>query len=155
MKKILVVIYVIFIGFVAGYSVFATKTFDGAVKHSYRKGMEYPVKLARLKELGWHFQSGPGKVVTGIPVELMLAITDNNGKPVQNMSVTFEVSRPAGPDCLRPMNAQEHEAGRYMAEMTIPQYGHWQIIANIHFNKEEFNHTFRIYAEKGESDNEA
>lgn len=155
MKIILYITYTLFFSFVIGYWVFASKTFDGAVKHSYTEGLEYPRKLARLKELGWRFETGTGKVSTGVPVELALGIRDKNGRPVSGLAVTMEVSRPASIEALEPATARELTAGRYVAPVIIPAYGHWQVVSRIQYQQENFTHTFRIYAEKGGKENGA
>jgi len=154
-KKILYTIYTLFFSFVIGYSVFAAKTFDGAVKHSYEKGMEYPRKVARLKELGWQFEGGGERMVSGTPVDLTLAVVDREGRPVSGLDVVMEVSRPATPEALAPLAAREKEPGHYVADVTLPAYGHWQVVTRIHSQQEDFTHTFKIYAEKGEKENGA
>jgi hypothetical protein len=69
-------IYGIFLSFVIGYAVFATKTFDGAIEHSYEKGMAYPLKLAQMQELNWLFQAGEHQFKTGEKTLLDLGIRD-------------------------------------------------------------------------------
>ena len=155
MKKILYVIYTLFFSFVIGYSVFAAKTFDGAVKHSYEKGLEYPHKIARLKELGWHFQGSGDKLVSGSPAALILAVVDDKGHPVTGLEVRMEVSRPASREALEPLQAREKEPGHYVADVTLPAYGHWQVVSRIESQQDDFTHTFRIYAQKGAKENGA
>ncbi len=125
------------------------------MKHSYEKGLEYPHKLARLKELGWHFKGGYGKLTSGSPVDLALDVVDNNGVPVSGLQVIMEISRPASAEALKPATAAEKKAGRYVADVTFPAFGHWQVVSHIHYQQEDFTHTFRIYAEKGEKGNGA
>ena len=99
--------------FVISYGVFATVTFDGAIEHSYEKGMAYPQKLAKLQELNWQFQPGGHQFRTGEKALLELWIKDRNKNPVHDASVQFEVNRPASRERMPMQTAKEMEPGHY------------------------------------------
>lgn len=153
MKKILWTTYILFFLFVIYYGGVASRTFDGAVDKPYDKGMAYPAKTARLKELGWRFQVDAGRVTAGRPGDFTLTITGKNNAPVQGARVTLEISRPAGPETLLPVQAAETQAGRYVANFTVPELGHWLLTVRINRMEDEFDYEYKIYAASGEKNN--
>ena len=149
MKKILYCVYGVFFTFIIWHVMYAADGFDGAVKNSFDKGMDYPVKIAKMKELGLVFEGSPKQVVVGQPVDLVLDITEHAHKPVSGAKVSMEVTRPASLDSAAESTpAMEAGAGKYQMNCTIPNYGHWLVTAIITIDDEEFIHEFRIYAEK-------
>jgi len=150
-RTTLFIVYGIFLSFVVGYAVFASVTFDGAITHSYEKGMEYPQKIARLKTLGWQFKLGKDQFQSKKPESLDLWLTTGNGKPVAGAKVSMEVTRPASPDTLPEIPAKEVEKGHYKGVVTLPEYGHWLVRVWIDHLGEQIEYEFRIYANEGES----
>lgn len=148
MKQVLFLIYGIFLTFVIGYSIFASVTFDGAIKGSYEKGQQYPQELARLHRLGWQFISGQEELQAGKTGPLDLLIVDRNGSPLTGASVTMEISRPAGPQTLPAQNAAEQQSGHYTATVNLPGYGHWLVNAQITMDGQPVGHEFRIFAKE-------
>lgn len=149
MKATLFCIYGIFLLFVVSYGVFATVTFDGAIEHSYEKGMAYPQKLAYLRKLNWRFQPGQHQFRTGEKAFLELWIRDKNNDPVHNASVEFEVNRPAGRETLPTQTAREVEPGHYVTPVQVHRFGHWLVKAVVVHGQVQVEHEFRIYITKG------
>jgi nitrogen fixation protein FixH len=149
LKAALFFIYGIFLIFVIGYSVYATVTFDGAIEHSYEKGMAYPQKIATLQELNWRFQPGGHQFRTGEKSLLEIWITDKNNEPVHSATVRFEVNRPAGPEAMPIQTAREMEPGRYVSSVQLPQFGHWRVRAIVVRDQVQVEHEFQIYVNKG------
>lgn len=149
MKVTLFCIYGIFLSFVIGYAVFATVTFDGAIEHSYEKGMAYPQKLAQLQELDWRFQPGEHQFKIGEKALLELWILDKNNHPVHDASVQFEVNRPASQETMPTQMAKEMEPGHYVTPIQVPQFGHWLVKAVVVHDQIQVEHEFRIYVNKG------
>jgi nitrogen fixation protein FixH len=149
LKVTLFIIYGIFLCFVVGYAVFATATFDGAIEHSYEKGMAYPQKLAKLQELNWRFQPGEHRFRTGEKALLELWIRDKNNNPVHDASVQFEVNRPASQETMPKQSANEMEPGHYVTSIQVPQFGHWLVKAIVVQDQVQVEHEFRIYVKKG------
>ena len=148
MKKLLIIIYGIFLAFVIGYSVFASMTFDGAIKGSYEKGVKYPQELIRLKKLGWRFTPSPVEFQAGKTGLLDLFVLNGNGAPLTGATVVMVISRPAGPETLPVIKAVEQEKGHYAATVNLPDYGHWLVDAQIFFDGQPVGYEFRIYANK-------
>jgi len=148
MPRLLMGVYALFFCFVIWYGAVASRTFDGAVKDSYEKGMAYPAQKARLKELGWTFQGGPRQLVQGEAGPLRLKIMLGDGSPVRGAEVTFAVARPASRETLPALTAQEIEAGAYQTMVTLPGDGHWFITASIRRGQDMFTYEFRTFAEK-------
>lgn len=149
MKKILWTTYILFFFFIIYYGLVASRTFDGAVDKPYDKGMAYPAKMARLEELGWHFKADAGWVLAGRPGDFTLTVTGKDNAPVRGARVTLEISRPAGPETLPPVQAAEAEPGRYVAGFTVPEYGHWLFSVKIDKMEDEFDYEYKIYAAPG------
>jgi hypothetical protein len=149
-KRTLFIVYAIFFSFVVGYAVFASVTFDGAITHSYEKGMEYPQKIARLKTLGWQFKVGNDRLQSGKSQPLDLWLTTDKGQPVAGARVSMQVTRPASPDTLPTILANEEEKGHYKGVVTLPGYGHWLVKVSIDHFEEQIEYEFRIYASQGE-----
>lgn len=147
MKAILFCTYGLFLSFVIGYSVFATVTFDGDIRHSYEKGMAYPQKLAKLQELNWRFQPGEHQFRTGEKALLELSISDKKNNPVCDACVQFKVTRPAGRETIPTQPAKEMEPGHYGTPIQVPQFGHWLVKAVVVQDQVEVEHEFRIYIE--------
>jgi nitrogen fixation protein FixH len=146
MKLVLYLIYGTFLTFVVGYSIFASVTFDGAIKGSYEKGEQYPQNLARLQRLGWQFIPGSEALRAGKSGQLDLLILDGKGAPLTGASVTMEISRPAGPQTLPAQKAAEQQSGHYSASVNLPGYGHWLVTAQITLDGQPVEHEFRIFA---------
>jgi nitrogen fixation protein FixH len=149
LKVTLFCIYGIFLSFVIGYAVFATVTFDGAIDHSYEKGMAYPQKLAKLQELNWQFQPGEHQFRTGEEGHLELWIRDKYNNPVHDVSVQFEVNRPASQESIPTQTAREMEPGHYITSIQVPRLGHWLVKAIVVHDQVQVEHEFRIYVNKG------
>jgi nitrogen fixation protein FixH len=149
LKAVLYFTYGIFLCFVIGYAVFASVTFDGAIEHSYEKGMAYPRKLAKLQELKWRFQPGEHHFCTGEKALLELWIRDKENNPVHDASVQFEVNRPASREALPTQMARETEPGHYVTPIQVQRFGHWQVKAVVVQDQVEVEHEFRIYVGKG------
>jgi nitrogen fixation protein FixH len=149
LKVALFCIYGIFLSFVIGYAVFATKTFDGAIEHSYEKGMAYPQKLAQLQELNWQFQPGEHQFKTGEKTLLELGIRDKHNKPITNAAVQFEVQRPASRETVPTQTAKEMKPGHYATTIQMPRFGHWLVTAIVVQGQVQVAHEFRIYVNEG------
>jgi len=148
MKKILYCVYTIFFTFIVWHVMFAINGFDGAVKNSFSKGMEYPKQLAKQKELRLVFDGTPQHVIVGQPFDLILHITGKEKHPVSGAEVAMEVARPASQQTAASATAGEGGAGEYHMNVTVPGYGHWLVTAKIVIDGEKFTHEFRIYADK-------
>lgn len=149
MKVTLFCIYGIFLSFVIGYAVFATRTFDGDIEHSYAKGMAYPQKLAQLQELNWRFQPGEHQFKTGEKALLELGIRDKHNKPITNAVVQFEVQRPASRETVPTQTAKEMAPGHYATTIQVPRFGHWLVTAFVVQDQVQVEHEFRIYVNEG------
>ncbi len=147
MKKILYCVYTLFFTFIVWHVMFAIDGFDGAVKNSFTKGMNYPVQLAKQKELGLVFEGTPVQVVAGKPFDLILNITGRAKQPVRGAEVAMEVARLASQETAAHSFAGEKEAGQYLMNITVPGNGHWLVTAKIVIGEEKFTHEFRIYAD--------
>jgi FixH len=149
MKKILYCVYGVFFTFIVWHVMFAIDGFDGAVKNSYKKGMDYPRQMAKKQELGLMFVGSPKQIVVGQPVDLVLDITEHAKIPVTGAEVTMEVARPASMQSAAPTTpTTEETAGKYHMHLMVPEYGHWTVTAKITIGDEEFTHEFRLYAER-------
>jgi hypothetical protein len=148
MKKILIAIYTLFLLFLVGSAIFASKTFDGDVDNAYEKGMQYPVELEKIKKLGWHFSTPKNKIIMGLPGNIELLISDNDKKPVSGAQVSMELSLLTKPDTLPIKRAKESSPGSYIVSASLPYHGHWQVDAIILYNGEKILHRFKIYIEE-------
>lgn len=148
MKKILYCVYTVFFSFIVWHVMFAIDGFDGAVENSFSKGMEYPIQLAKQKELGLVFEGNPLQVVAGQPFDLVLNITGREKQPVSGADVAMEVARPASQETAAHAAANERLEGEYLMNITVPGNGHWLVTAKIVVGEETFIHEFRIYADK-------
>ncbi|OQX04618.1 MAG: hypothetical protein BWK76_28495 [Desulfobulbaceae bacterium A2] len=146
--RLLMVLYALFFCFVVWYGVIAARTFDGAVKDSYEKGMAYPAQVARLKELGWSFEGGPRLLIQGQADSLQLRIVKADGTVVRDAEVELIVSRPAAREALPALIAQETTPGLYQTPVTLPKAGHWFVTATVRWHGESFTYEFRTYAEE-------
>ncbi len=152
MKKLLFLIYGSFLCFIFWYGFVASKTFDGAVSHSFEKGMDYPRKVARLKELGWQFKGMPRWVPRGSEVEVGLEITGPGGKPVTGASVSLDISRPASAEAIETGRVEETRPGHYVSSVVFPGHGLWLVTATIVSHDDEFTYEYKIYADdKGQT----
>jgi nitrogen fixation protein FixH len=111
--------------------------------------MAYPAKVARQKELGWTFNGSAEKLTVGQPGNFILSITDKDGRPVREAKVSMTVSRPASREALPVVQAKEQENGDYMAQITVPAYGHWLVNVTINRQDDEFDFEYKVYASKG------
>ncbi len=148
MKKTLIATYSLFIIFLVSSAIFAAKTFDGAVDNSFEKGMQYPADLEKIATLGWHFSILNHKMTTGAPEKIDLLILDNDGNPVQGAKVTMELSLLTKPETIPIQTAPENNPGHYIATVTLPVYGYWQIDTMITLHGETVRPAFKIYVDK-------
>jgi hypothetical protein len=147
MKKILYCVYTVFFSFIVWHVMFAINGFDGAVENSFSKGMEYPIQLAKQKEVGLVFKGTPVHVVAGQPFDLVLHISGREKQPVRGAAVAMEVARLASQETAADSTAGEKAAGEYLMNITVPGNGHWLVTAQIVIDGEAFTHEFRIYAD--------
>ena len=150
MKNILLAAYLLFLTFLIGSAIFASKTFDGDIRNSYEKGMAYPVEKSKIKEKGWSFSVKEKIFPTNQKSTLELLITSNNDTPVTGASVTMKISRLTQPYTLPLVQAEEQDAGHYIASVNLPYHGHWQANAAIEVNEDLVHHQFKFYAKEGQ-----
>jgi hypothetical protein len=150
MKKLLFAVYLVFLTFLVGSAVFASRTFDGDIRNSFEKGMAYPLEKAKIKEKGWSFSINQKLFSVDRQSKLEILITDEYRSPIHGAKVSMEISRLTQPYTLPLQQAFEQETGHYITSVSLPSHGHWQVIAGIEIDDELVHHQFNIYAEESQ-----
>lgn len=109
---------------------FASSSFSGlVVSHPYKKGQEYAATMARLAEqaaLGWQV-SARMETSLGQKVRIFVTFADRAGAPIERVGLDARLERPV--ENLPPVELVfiEQAPGSYMAEVTLPKRGIWDL----------------------------
>lgn len=118
----------------------ASKTFSGlVVAHPYQKGIEHDQLRAELdaqSKLGWRY------VLTaeqrGERILLTLTFADREGRPLNDLNLEGEMERPVENLGDLPVGFQPDGAGRYRAEIALPEHGVWDLRAVARHGADHF-----------------
>ena len=146
-RKVLM-IFLAFFGIVTAVNLvfiyYATGTFPGlVVKNSYVASQEYDAKRDAQNALGWHAGAG---LKDGV---LTVSIRDSDGAPVQGLTVSAVIGRPATTAGERVVDL--HPNGDvYIAQPGLPK-GIWRVEIRAEGGPEEkFRALARLYQPGGE-----
>jgi len=122
----------------------ATSTQSGLVtEQAYEKGLAYNQtisKAATNQALGWHAEMS--LTDTG----LALRLTDGQGSPIIGAKVQARFIRPASSGHDMSHTMAELESGRYIANITLPLKGQWDVTIAATWNQQHYQETQRLMA---------
>jgi nitrogen fixation protein FixH len=76
----------------------------------------------------------PDPPETMIPVTFSLELSDENGQPVENADVSYDLTMPAMKMPPNKPSADEQQNGLYQTRTTLSMAGDWQAEASINLN---------------------
>ncbi len=102
-----------------------------STENAYQRGVDYNDVLdaaARQRALGWRgaLSFAPAGEGRG---RLSLVVTDRQGLPVGNLSVSVEIRRPTNADFDRSLDLAPGLGGTYEADLVLPLPGQWDVRA--------------------------
>lgn len=109
--------------------------FPGAVPHDRNKLYEpHQQRLERQRLLGWKVVPvGLDRLHKNSPSDLLIQITDKDGKPVTGAKVSLAMWRMANSHDDRHFDLQEHKDGEYSITLNLVNAGNW--IADIYIER--------------------
>lgn len=149
MKALLITVVFIGIAAVAGTIIVGMSTFDGTVVDKpYEQGLAYDAVQKEREASGWNVDIANPTLSVGRN-DLIISVTDRDGKHLSDISVSLTVSRPSTSAYDRTYKTIQNENGQFKAETDLPLYGYWD--ARIHVTSREKHLTFerQIFAGQG------
>ena len=140
MKTLLILVAIIGIAAVLGAIVVGNSTFDGTVvDNPYESGLAYDAVQKEREGSGWivAIVNPSGHVGKN---DLMISVTDKDGRHVSATDVTLTISRPSSTVYDKTYTTIRTDAGLFRAEITLPLHGYWD--AKIHITAEGKSITF-------------
>jgi len=110
-----------------GFMYVAIKTHPGEVEGSYAKGVAYNQTLARVaaqEKLGWQTSLTASRAQDGT-TDLVFAVQDRAGAPVDRLQVMAVLDRPATEQDDLAVTFAPEGGGRYRARLNLPLAGNW------------------------------
>ncbi len=119
------------------------------VKDYYERGRDYEKHLLdrMARDPGWKTKiEAPDDVGVNEPSTFRFVVLDEKGQPVRPDAVVFHAYRPSDSrrDFSVPM--REDTKGHYVAEISFPLKGVWDIIVSATHGKDEYNTSYRLSA---------
>ncbi len=125
MKTVLIIIALIGIGSVIGAIVVGTRSFDGTVVDKpYERGLSYDAVHHEKEASGWKLDILNQSFTIG-KNDILLSVTDRNGKPLTDVEIALSISRPSSKAYDKTYKAAKTEKGQFMAGADLPLYGYW------------------------------
>jgi nitrogen fixation protein FixH len=121
-------------------------------KDYYERGKEYfhdEKTRQKAAPTAWRLQLlMPSKMHINQAQTARLYVMDHQGKPVKKGKVTLKAYRTDDASRDFTISLKISDAGTFVAPITFPLPGHWDIIAGIHMGDQHFDTAERIFVEK-------
>ncbi len=150
MKLLLVIVAIIGLSAVIGAVVVGTRSFDGTVVDKpYERGLSYDAAHHEKEASGWNAEI-LNKGLTVGKNDILLSITDKEGRKVTDVEVTVVISRPSSSTYDKTYKASE-EKGLFRIAADLPLYGYWDAKVQVSDRSRTVTFEKRLYAaEKSE-----
>jgi len=125
MKLLLIIVSIIGLSAVIGAVVVGTRTFDGTVVDKpYERGLAYDAVHHEKEVSGWNVEILNKTFASGTN-DILLSVTDRNGKPLTDAEITLSISRPSSKTFDKTYAAVKTGNGQFIAKADLPLYGYW------------------------------
>ena len=125
---------------------FAIQSYSGlAVDKPYERGVHYNDVLAAQRgqdALGWRVSVN---VEAG---QLVLRIQDRDGQPLNRIGITGRLERPVSNDAPLPLLFTAMGDGRFVAPLTTPHPGQWDVKAALRHGDDQYLLVQRILVDQ-------
>ncbi len=148
MKLLLIIVSIIGLSAVIGAVVVGTRTFDGTiVDKPYEHGLAYDAVHHEKEVSGWNVEI-LNKTFTSGTNDILLSVTDRNGKSLTDAEIVLSISRPSSKAFDRTFKAVKKENGQFIAQADLPLYGYW--IASVQVTEKSKSIVFEktLFAEQ-------
>jgi len=119
------------------------------VKDYYERGKDYEKNMLKrmARNPGWRMQiKAPDYVGVNEEVTFRYIVLDKNGEAVRPDAVVFHAYRPSDGSYDFSIPMREDRKGHYLAEMTFPLKGVWDVIVSARQGEDEYNTSYRFSA---------
>ncbi|MBI5634934.1 MAG: FixH family protein [Nitrospirae bacterium] len=148
MKLLLVLVTIIGLSAVIGAIVVGTRTFDGTiVDKPYERGLAYDAVHHEKEASGWHVEIMNKELTVGTN-DILLSVTDRNGKPLADAGISLSISRPSSKAFDKTYSAVKTEKGQFIAKADLPLYGYWAAVIKVTDGGKSIAFEKTLYAEK-------
>ncbi|MEI6385966.1 MAG: FixH family protein [Spirochaetota bacterium] len=131
MKALPWIIAFIVVAMTVATIVIGTNTFEGTVVDKpYEAGLAWEAEQANRQALGWSVALSGGVYKVGED-ELWIEAQGQDGKPLPGAEVSVKVSRPSTSAHDRNYKAGLQSDGRYLARVSLPLRGKWDIVMTV------------------------
>jgi nitrogen fixation protein FixH len=148
MKLLLIIVSIIGIGSVIGTLVVGTRTFDGTVVDKpYERGLSYDSVHHEKEASGWKLDILNQSFTIG-KNDILLSVTDRNGKPLTDVEIALSISRPSSKAYDKTYKAVKTEKGQFMAGADLPLYGYWTASVQVTEKGKSITFEKTLFAER-------
>lgn len=125
---------------------YALESYSGlAVDKPYERGVHYNEVLAAQKgqdALGWRVS------VTAEQKQIVLRLQDRDGQPLDNVAINGRLERPVSNDAPLPLAFIGAGDGRYVAQISAPYPGQWDVKAALRHSGDQYLLVQRVMVPK-------
>jgi len=131
MKTLIIVVIAIGLVSVIAVIVVGTRNFEGiVVEKPYETGLAWDSAEGERESLGWSVDIRTKKFRIG-ENDVLLRISDKEGKPLSLATVMIMVSRPSTNVYDKTYRAIDRTDGIYEAQVRLPLFGYWDMNVGI------------------------
>jgi len=148
-KAAIIIVTIFGLASVIGVIVVGMRSFEGiVVEKPYETGLAWDSLEKEKASLGWKVEVRTKGFRTG-DNDLLLLISDREGKPLSAADVSITVSRPSTSAYDKTYRADEQPGGIYNADVRLPLFGHWEMKIRVASGGKRAVFDEKIFAEKG------
>ena len=117
------------------------------VEDYYERGQDYEQNMvARMeKNPGWLMRvEMPDNPIQGVALPIRFVLSTKDGAQVDPDSVAFHAYRPSDAKQDFAVTMQQQIPGTYLADVTFPLKGVWDVLVSVQKDGEEYNEAIRV-----------
>jgi len=146
MRNLIIIISIVVVAATMVTMLVGSHVFDGVVvERPYEAGLSWDEMQKRQSLLGWKVAVVNTSIKLGAN-ELVLAIAERDGSPLNDATVVVTVSRPSTKSYDRTYRAASAGDGRYRVPVSLPLVGLWDIRTEVTRREDLYTSVERVEA---------
>ena len=148
MKTLIVIVIMVGLAAVVTTVIVGSRSFEGiVVDKPYERGLSWDKEQKERTVSGLNIEI-KNKTFTVGENDLIIQVTDREGKPVPDAVLMLTVSRPSTNAYDRNYRLKGARGGTYSASVALPLYGHWDLRITIVRNGQNLLFPQKIFVER-------
>jgi len=148
MKTLIVIVIMVGLAAVVTTVIVGSRSFEGiVVDKPYERGLSWDKEQKERTVSGLNIEI-KNKTFTVGENDLIIQVTDREGKPVPDAVLMLTVSRPSTNAYDRTYRLEVAKGGMYSASVALALYGHWDLRITIVRNGQNLLFPQKIFVER-------